>query len=276
MANNSEIVPILSAGVSFRRFLRPYFISASILVLVTIVMTNYVLPESNKSRLEFEATYYQDYTARLNVRSKVTEDQILYFRSYNGVTGEIGNFQLEKWAGDSLMYIMESGLAMGDSTSNNWHFDRYELRTFGEFHDNLSFGYDADTVLEFSIGDVVFRLNVIESMNNRELDEFIARETMKGSEKVPLYLIEKYKRWASPFAIFILTLIGVSVSSRRSRGGLGINIAIGLGFATLYIFSMQITSVAAIKVGFTPFLAVWLPNIIFGVAALFMYRIAPK
>lgn len=276
MANNSEIVPILSAGVSFRRLLRPYFFSSSLLVIVTLVMINYVLPESNESRLEFETRYYRDYQARSNVRSRVTEDQILYFRTYNGVTTEISNFQLEKWNGDSLEYILESGLAFGDSTTNNWSFGRYELRTFGDFHDDLAFGHNVDTVLEFSIGDVVFKSNVVESMNNRELDDFIAREQMKGSEKVPLYLVEKYKRWASPFAIFILTLIGVSVSSRKSRGGLGINIAIGLGFAMMYIFSMQITTVAAIKVGFTPFLAVWLPNIIFGMAALLMYRIAPK
>lgn len=276
LANNSEIIPILSSGVSYRRFLRPYFISSAILVIITIFMTNYVLPESNKERLKFEALYYKDFSSKLNIRSKVAEDEVLYFRLYNAVTAEIHNFQLEKWNGDSLEYIMESHLARGDSLSNNWHFDRYELRRMGDFNDDVSFGYMCDTVLNFSLGDIVFRSNLIESMNNDELNEFIEKEKMKGSDDVPKYEIEKYKRLASPFAIFILTLIGVSVSSRKSRGGLGLNIAIGLGFAMLYIFSMQITTVAAIKVGFTPFLAVWLPNIIFGIVAILMYRMAPK
>mgnify|MGYP000156021820 FL=1 len=110
-------------------------------------------------------------------------------------------------------------------------------------------------------------------MNNAELDEFIEKETMKGSDKIPIYLIEKYKRWASPFAIFVLTLIGVSVSSKKARGGLGVNIAIGLAIAMFYIFSMQLTTVAAIKVGFTPFLAVWIPNIVFGIIAVILYYV---
>lgn len=276
MANNSEIIPILSAGVSFRRFLRPYFIASGILVVVTIMMTNYILPESNKVRLEFETKYYRDFSSRLNVRSRVSEDEVLYFRLFNALTAEIYNFSLEKWDGDSLEYILESPLAKGDSTTNDWHFDRLELRRFGEFNDELTFGYNVDTVLNFSVGDVVFKSNVVEAMNNSELNEFIKRERIKGSDKIPSYLIEKYKRTASPFAIFILTLIGVSVSSRKVRGGLGLNITIGLGFATLYIFSMQLTTVAAIKVGFTPFLAVWLPNSIFGIIAIIMYRMAPK
>ena len=276
MANNSEIVPILSAGVSFKRFLRPYFIASAILVVTTILMTNYVLPGSNERRLAFEARFYRDFTSRVNIRAKVSEDEILYFRQYNAVNDEIHNFQLEKWNGDSLAYTLESGLARGDSTSNEWHFDRYTLRKFGDFNDQLMFGYNCDTTLNFSLGDLVFKSNVIESMNLTELNEFIEKERLKGSDKVPKFLIEKYKRFASPFAIFILTLIGVSVSSRKTRGGLGINIAIGLAFAMMYIFSMQMTTVAAMKVGFTPFLAVWLPNIIFGVVAIFLYRIAPK
>lgn len=276
MANNSEIVPILSAGVSFNRFLRPYFIASGILVIVTILMTNYVLPDSNASRLEFEAKYYRDLQSRMHLRAKVTEDQILYFRIYNALHDEILNFQLEKWNGDSLDYILASPRAVGDSLTNDWHFDSYSIRKFGSFHDTLIFGYNCDTVLEFSMGNLVFKSNVIESMDNKELDEFIEKERLKGSDKLPVYLIEKYKRWASPFAIFILTLIGVSVSSKKSRGGLGINIAIGLSIAVLYIFSMQMTTVAAIKVGFTPFFAVWIPNIIFGIISILLYLKAPK
>lgn len=276
MANNTEIVPILSSGVSFNRMLRPYFISATILVGLTVFMTNIVLPISNKSRLEFETLYYKDQANKNNVRVRISEDEIMYFRNYNGATSEILNFSFEKWNGDSLEYILTSGRAIGDSLSDSWYFDRYELRRFGDFNDKLSFGYDTDTILPFGISDIIFVSNVIQSMNMEELNEFIEKERRKGSDKVPIYEIEKHKRWSSPFAIFVLTLIGVSVSSKKARGGLGVNIAIGLAVAVVYIFSMQMTTVAAIKIGFTPVLAVWLPNIIFGIIALILYQRAPK
>lgn len=276
MANNTEIVPILSAGVSFQRLLVPYLIASSILVFITIVMTNYVLPESNKARLEFEADYYNSKASRLNIRARISENEILYFRNYHGVTGDISDFSLEKWDGDSLEYILYANKAKADSSNNIWHFDILETRIFGDFNDKVIISQNVDTILPFKIKDIVFRSNVVESMNNKELDEFIEKERIKGSDQIPLYLIEKYKRWASPFAIFILTIIGMSVSSKKARGGLGVNIAIGLAIAVAYIFAMQMTSVAAIKVGFTPFLAVWLPNIIFALIAIFMYQRAPK
>jgi len=131
------------------------------------------------------------------------------------------------------------------------------------------------TTLEFGVSDLVFRPNIIEAMDNQELEEFIEEQEQSGSD-ISLYLIKKHERWASPFAIFILTLIGVSVSSKKSRGGLVINIALGLGICVLYIFSMKITTVAALNVGFTPILAVWLPNIIFSFIAYFLYLKAPK
>jgi lipopolysaccharide export system permease protein len=279
MANNTEIVPILSAGISFNRILRPYFISSAIIVLTTILMTNYVLPDSNKSRLDFEAKYHKDFTGKGNVRVQVSETDILFFKNYRPENSEISGFSLESWTGesmDSLAYILTAQSAMGDSLSNDWHFDHYQLRTMGDFNDDYVQRYMVDTTLEFSVSDLVFRTNIIESMNNAELNAFIEKEIKKGSDRVPEFLIVKYQRWANPFAIFILTLIGASVSSKKARGGLGINIAVGLSIAVLYIFSMQMTSVAAIKVGFTPMLAVWLPNIIFGIIALVLYQRAPK
>lgn len=276
MANNSEIVPILSAGVSFRRMLLPYFIAASVLVVITVLITNYVLPESNKSRLHFEANYYDNAIGKFNVRTQVSENEVLYFNILDGRTAEILEFSLEKWDGDLLKYLLKVNRAVGDSLSNEWHFDRYELRAFGHFHDTVSFGYDTDTLLSFGLKDIIFRTKVIESMNNRELDAFIEKERLRGSEKVPTYLLEKYRRWATPFSIFVLTLVGVSVSSRKSKGGLGVNIAIGLGVTMVYIFSMQVTGAAAIKVGFPPLLAVWTPNILFAGIALLLYKRVPK
>lgn len=276
MAGNTEIVPILSAGVGFNRFLRPYIISSVILVIWAILMYNYVLPASNKARLEFEELYYRAKTSKANEHIQISDNEIVYYFNYNGVTHDIMNLTYENWKGDSLNYTLTANTAIGDSLTNEWKLFNYEIRYFGDFNDSIIKRATVDTTLRFGIGDLVFRQEVIEAMNNAELDVFIAEQERKGSDNIPTYLIEKHKRWASPFAIIILTIIGVSVASKKSRGGLGLNLAVGLGICVLYIFSMQITTVAAINVGFTPLLAVWLPNIIFAGIAFLLYKIAPK
>lgn len=276
MAGNTEIVPILSAGVSFNRFLRPYFISSAILVAATILVFNFVLPQSNKARLDFEETYYRDPSSNRNVFMQLNDNAILHFSSYHGLKKEISNFSLENYENDQLVYTFKARTAKGDSTNTDWHFESVQIRHMGDFNDNYRYYVELDTTMEFGISDLVFRPNKIDAMNNKELDEFIKEQERTGSEKIAFYRVKKHERWASPFAIFILTLIGVSVSSKKSRGGLGINIAIGLGICVLYIFAMQMTTVAAINVGFTPLWAVWLPNIIFSFIAYYLYLKAPK
>ncbi len=276
MAGNTEIVPILSAGVSFKRFLRPYFYSSAILVIVTILVYNFVLPGSNHERIIFEETYYRDKNNRIDVRMQISENEILFFHHYDGTKKIISDFSFQRLNGTRLEYELHADKAVGDTTNNNWSFQNVAIREFGDKNDQLTYTKKLDTTLSFSVSDLVFRSNIIEAMDAKELDEFIEKQRLSGSEDVPFYLIEKHKRWASPFAIFILTLIGVSVSSKKTRGGLGINIAIGLGVCVVYIFAMQMTTVAAINVGFTPFLAVWLPNIIFSFVAYYLYLKAPK
>lgn len=275
MAQNTEIIPILGSGVSFNRFLRPYFISATILVVLTILMYNFVLPPSNKARLEFEENYYRTHFSTKGV-VRVKSNQMVKYQSYNVYSHEINDLSVEIWQGDSLQSLLNAKKAKGDSLSNDWHLQFYNVRVFGEMNDQYYEGTEVDTNLNFKITDLIYRDNVIEAMNFSELNTFIEQEKMRNSSKVPHYLLEKYNRFAAPFAIYILTLIGVSVSSRKSRGGLGANIAIGLGICLLYVFSMKMTTVAALNVGFSPFAAVWLPNIIFAVIGLYLYKIAPK
>lgn len=276
MANNTEIVPILTAGVGFKRFLRPYIFSSLILMVWAMLMYNYVLPASNKMRILFEEQYYRAKTSRANQHVQLSQNELVYYYNYNGVTHEIMDLSYENWKGDSLNYTLSASKAIGDSLHNGWKLYNYEIRYFGDFNDRVVRRPQVDTNLSFGITDLVFRTNVIEAMNNAELNDFIENQQKLGSEDVPVYLIEKHKRWASPFAIVILTIIGVSVASQKKRGGLGVNLAMGLAICVLYIFAMQITTVAAMNVGFTPALAVWLPNIIFAGIAFLLYRIAPK
>ena len=289
MANNTEIVPVLSAGVSFNRFLRPYFISSFILMIVAMVMYNFVLPDSNQSRLDFEERYYRDRSSRAHMRRVVGEnqDKVLYIGNYNGVSKVITDFKLQKFTdvGDgkkAMEYEIKAEVAIADSLSNDWILKAYTIRTFAEFldsgtvDDHIFQGFEVDTTLDFGLKNVIFRSTIIEAMDNAELDAFIAKQEAAGSEKVPMYKIEKHKRWASPFAIIVLTVIGVSLASQKKRGGLGMNIAVGLMLCVVYIFSMQITTVAATNVGLTPAVAVWVPNIIFSVIAFYLYKRAPK
>lgn len=276
LAGNTEIVPMLSSGISFRRFLRPYFISASILVVWAILMYNFVLPGSNKKRLEFEERYYRAQTSRGSDHFLISDSEIVYFSNYHGVSHDISNLTYEKWRGDSLECLLIAKTAIGDSLSNRWKLIDYEVRHLGNFNDHVYRNSIIDTTLVFGIGDLVFRSEVIEAMDNAELTHFINEQKEKGSDSIPAYEIEKHKRWASPFAIIILTVIGVSVSSKKTRGGIGVNLAIGGAICVLYIFSMQMTTVAAINVGFTPIIAVWLPNIIFSIIAFLLYKLAPK
>lgn len=276
MAGNTEIVPMLSSGISFNRFLRPYFISATILVVATILVYNFVLPASNRARINFEEMYYRDQNNKMDVRMQLTDKDILYFHHYNGADKVISDFKLDRIENFKKVYNLSARKAVGDTLSNNWHFEDVQIRKIGEFNDDVYYARVLDTTLHFGVNDLVFRPNIIEAMDNRELDQFIAKQEKTGSEKIPIYLIEKHKRWSSPFAIFILTLIGVSVSSRKTRGGIGLNLALGLGICVLYIFSMQMTTVAALNVGFTPVLAVWLPNIIFSIIAYLLYLKSPK
>jgi len=275
MAQNSEIIPILSSGVSFNRFLRPYFLSATLLVLLTIVMYNFVLPSSNKARLEFEENYYRTHFSTRGV-IRVNPNQMVKYSSYNVFTHEVNDLNVETWGGDTLQSLLKAKRAIGDSLSDKWHLKFYNVRIFGGLNDKYYEGTEIDTNLNFKITEVIYRSNVIEAMNFKELNEFIEKEKQKNSSNVPQYLLIKYNRFAAPFAIYILTLIGVSVSSRKSRGGLGANIAIGLSICLIYVFSMKMTSVAALNVGFSPLMAVWLPNIIFSIVGIFLYKIAPK
>jgi len=276
MAQNTEIVPILSSGTSFNRFLRPYFFSATVLVVLTILMYNFVLPSSNKARLDFEEKYWRTNFANTSGKKQVNPGVMVSFGSYDIENQTITNLAIETWEGEKLESILKAYKAKGDSTTNAWNISNFNVRVFGERDDLFYIGNNVDTSFNFSLTDLIYRDNVIEAMNFKELNAFIKKERLRNSDRIPRYLIEKYNRFAAPFAIYILTLIGVSVSSKKSRGGLGINIAIGLSICVLYIFSMKMTTVAALNVGFSPLAAVWLPNIVFACIGLWLYKIAPK
>jgi lipopolysaccharide export system permease protein len=292
MAQETEIIPMLNSGRPFTRIMRPYMIAATILMLMSLVLNHFVLPRSNRVRLDFEETYYRDNLVVENYNAEFPGKTFVHFANYIASASMVNEFVVEQYnEKNQLTRFLKARSATWDAKTNTWHLvDYYErivtppaqiVNQIGEkelvfTNDRIVQGRTKDTTFTFKLTEMAQRDNVAEAMTFTELRDFIRKEKQKGNPNVPNYEIELHQRTSYPFATYVLTLIGVSVSSRKKRGGIGINLAIGFVFVFIYIFAMKVTTVAAIKVGFPPIAAVWIPNFIFGVFALFMYRIAPK
>lgn len=276
LAQNSEIIPMINSGRPFHRILRPYMIAATLLTVLSLALNHFALPLANKKRLDFEEKYYRVRLAVNNYHADFPNGESVYFRYYNSDLGYIQDFYLEQWNEKRTLdkYVTATKATyIGDF---QWKLEDYFVRELGPQSDVIAHGAELDTVLNFDLSEFAQRDNIVQTMNYNELSRFIEKERLKGNENLPMYEIEMYQRTSYPFATYVLTLIGVAVASRKSRGGIGVHIAKGLAIVFIYIFAMQVTSVAAIKVGFPALLAVWIPNVLFGVIGLVLYRLAPK
>ncbi len=279
MTSNTEIVAILTGGVSFRRMMWPYFVAATILAGISFGLGHYVIPKTNVTRLKFQKTYIDRETDDRfkNIHRQIKKGHIIYFENYNGDRQSGYHFTYEIFENNTLKSKLKADFIRMDTTTGHWILDNYVVRTIDENGDeHLKTGRTIDTVLDFKADEIVPKLYTIEMMPTPELNEFIAAERIRGSENMNYYLIEKYKRTSWPVATYILVLIGVSIASKKTRGGLGLNIAIGLAACVAYIFFMQISTTFATLGNFSPLMAVWLPNIVFSFIALYLYYIAPK
>jgi len=239
-------------------------------------MYNFVLPPSNKKRLEFEEQFYRASFNPSSGKIQLENGQNVLYSRYNGETRTMYKLTIQQWNDYDLKYVITASEAIGDSVTNNWKLSNVKYRIFGRRDDNLKLYNELDTNLTFKLSDIIFRENIVEAMNFAELNEFIDSEKQKKSKLVPKYLLDKYNRFAAPFAIYILTFIGVLVSSKRSRSGTGGKLALGIMLCVAYIFAMKMATVAALNVGFDPLVATWVPNIIFLIISLFLYRNVTK
>lgn len=279
MAYNSEIIAILSSGVSFKRLMYPYMVGAFIIAAFSYTLSNFIIPPANSVRLEFENKYikrrYQNNDK--NIHRQVRPGMYVYMRSFN-VSSQIAyNLSIEKFdEGGELQSKLISDMAKWDSTKNKWVARNYFIRHFNPNGETIERGETIDTSIYITPKEFSQRLNVVESMNMFQLNDFIEQQTLQGADNVEHLLIEKYSRLANPFSTFILTLIGVSLSSRKVRGGMGLHIGVGLALSFTYILFMRFSTEFAANGMFGPLLAVWLPNIVFAIIAGFLYKMAPK
>jgi lipopolysaccharide export system permease protein len=277
MAQDTEIIPMWFSGKPFSRFMRPYMIGATVLMLISLVLNHFIIPRANKTRLEFEEKYYrnamivQDYQADFPGRTSV------YFSNYTNSDGKVNDLVVQRWNDSSeIVYFLKARQASNSPGTKKWHLVDYYEKYVGFPETVLKQGAKKDTVFDFEIGEMAQRENHAESMTFLQLKKFIEREKQKGSAWIPYFEIELHQRTSYPFAAYVLTVIGVAVSSEKRRGGIGMNIAIGLAFVFVYIFAMKMLTVASINVGFPVILSVWIPNFIFGVVAYFLYKKAQK
>ena len=277
MAQETEIVPIWFSGRPITRFIRPYLIGATVLMILSLILNHFIIPRANKVRLDFEEKYYRDRMHVEEYHAEFPNNEVVYFSSYGSEDNLINEFVVEKWGKDKkIKNFLKARTATNIKGTNRWILSDYYERRVGYPNDVLIQKQKKDTTFQFTIEDMAQRDNIAEAMTFTQLTKHIDRERKKGSSKIPYFEIELHQRTSYPFAAYILTIIGVSVSSQKKRGGIGINIAIGLGIVFIYIFVMKVATVASIKVGFPAYIAVWIPNIIFAFVALFMYRFAQK
>ncbi len=279
MAYNSEIIAILSSGVSFNRLLVPYFISAFALMVFAFTLNNFVIPHANARKLAFEDIYYHD-TPRVvrekNIHRQVQPGVFLFLESYDTYTNVGRRFSIEKFDEGLLTSKMMADEIRWDSLKGKWTVYNYFIRDFNGENQTITQGRMIDTTIQISPAEFRRRDNAVEAMNLGELNDFIKEQKMQGAENIDFILIEKHRRFSFPFSAFILTLIGVSVSSKKAKGGIGMQLGIGLLISFSYIVFMQFSSQFAINGSLSPFIAVWIPNIVFAIVAVFLYRLAPK
>lgn len=274
MAANSEIIAIHSGGVSFHRFLFPYLITAAIIGVLSGVLVLYVIPEANKTRIDFEDKYiknkYQNWEK--NIHRQVRPGMFVYLESFNVDSDNAFRFSIEKYEDGKLVSKLTSDYAKWNVETEKWTVYNYFIR---EIHGDTEIhkkGARLDTACYFESKDLRMRDSYVEKMNIVELNEFIENQKLQGTDNIEKLMIEKYQRWALPFSAFIMTLLGVCLSNKKKRGGTVINIVIGIAMCFSYILLLQVSTTFTINLGFSPLVSVWLPNILFTIITFFLYR----
>jgi len=279
LAQRSEIVAMLSGGISYNRILRPYFIAASILVVLSLLLTHIVVPRANRIKYDFEVQHLKGALTvpEHNIHREIEPGTIAYFYKFNPGTLSGSNFSLEQWNEGRLVWKLNSTGATFIPETGEWSISHAVIRSYEEDgSEAISFKPQLDTLINLDVQDFGLRSEIVTSMNWSELNDFIEDQRLSGSGRTAQFEIEKYNRTASPFSIFVLTIIAVSIASRKSRGGTGLHLLLAVVIGFVFVFISRITAVSAMNLGFPAWLAVWVPNLVFSVVALLLYRSAQK
>ncbi len=281
LAGNSEIIAMLSSGVSFRRLMRPYMISCVLIASVTFYLNSFVIPHGTVIRQNFESLYRNSKknTSAENVQLQVGKGTVAYIQHYDDRYKRGYGFSLDKFEGKKLVSHMTAMEIQYDTIADakyHWKATNWKTRTLVGLHERIVTGDVKDTVILMEPTDLVYSKGQQETFTSPELLDYISKQTSRGSGNVVQYEVEFHKRIAMSFSSFILTIIGLSLSARKRKGGMGLYLGIGLGLSFGYIMLQTVSSTFAINAGTPPVLAAWIPNLIFAFIAYFCYRHAPR
>ncbi|WP_281848032.1 LptF/LptG family permease [Olleya namhaensis] len=278
LANNTEIVAFLSSGVSFSRFLRPYLIGAVIVAIISIVLGLYLAPNASKGFNNFKYKYLsgKKTTNSTNVLKQINDNDIIYVTSFDTKNKTGVNFTLEHFENSKMEYKISASNIRFKEKDSVFRLTNYSKRLIGKNNDILDTRRRKDTLFSFDLEDLTPEDYIAETLRYNELVNFIDREEKRGSKFIGRYKLAKYQKWSLPVSVFILTIIAVAVSSRKRRGGMGVNLAFGICIAMIFVFFDKIFGTLASQSNFSPLLAVWFPNIIFGILAIILLRNAKR
>ncbi|GHT54575.1 membrane protein [Bacteroidia bacterium] len=277
LADDSEIIAMMASGLNFNRLMRPYMVSAAVIAIGTFLLNSFVIPPANIKRNDFENTYIRnrkvDYA--MNIQLEVEPGVVAHFGSFDNATRKGRDFSLDKFENKKLVSRLTAKNVTWDS-AYHWTIDNYMIRNFDGMRENIIRGDRIDTTLTIVPSDFMISLGDSEQLTTPQLKKYIDRQKKRGIGNIQLFEIEYHKRYAMTFAAFILTIIGASLSSRKIKGGMGLNIGIGLLLSFSYILFMQVSSSLAIAGSVSAFIAVWIPNILYMGIAAYLYSKAPR
>ena len=279
LANNTEVIAFLSSGVSFTRFLRPYLIGATIIAGLALFLGMYLAPIASKGFNEFDYKYLHPHrktTEDRDVFRQINDNEYIYVSSFNAKNKIGTNFTLEHIENNKLNYKISAKSIKYIENDTTYRLTDYVKRNIGVNNDIIDIEKQKDTLFSFDVADLTPVIYIAEILPYNELTKFIKKEKKRGSSNIGRYQLVLYKKWSLPVSVFILTIIAVAVSSIKRRGGMGVNLAVGICIAMIFVFFDKIFGVMAEQSNFPPLIAVWFPNVIFGTLAIYLLRNAKR
>jgi lipopolysaccharide export system permease protein len=281
LASNTEIIAILSSGISFKRFLRPYVIGAVMISFFSLLMGFFVVPKASEGFNNFRYSYLMG-NGRNEMRNvndvyrQISDTEFIYVSNFNQPAKTGYNFVYEKFNKEKLVYKITASSIMWNEKEKNYTLSSYVKRTVGELDDKIEVLDSKQMKFNFDLEDLTPLVYVAETLNIFELNKFIEKEQKRGSSNINTYLVQKYRKYTIPISAFILTIIAVAVSSMKRRGGMGMNLAIGIAIAFSYVFLDKIFGTLADKSSVPPIIGVWIPNFVFGLLAIYLLNNAKR